>query len=191
MVTSKGACEQRERHSKFLSYLTGARYVHPWWGGRCQFVIKFLSHTCNGKSRGIGGTCLLVCSPSAWPSWLLYRRGRKSRRDLWITLYIYMNKAVRICGYFSTSKRGPRAKMFEKIWFMSTKFTSANWKLLIPFISLNNGFINMCSDRYCRNYFLNDWTNGVELELFLKFNCFWFSHTNPSYTWLVRSKASS
>ena len=31
---------------------------------------------------------LLTCSPSAWPSRLLYRRCRKSRRDLWITLYI-------------------------------------------------------------------------------------------------------
>jgi len=31
---------------------------------------------------------LLTCSFSAWPSRLLYRRGRKSRRDLRITLYI-------------------------------------------------------------------------------------------------------
>jgi hypothetical protein len=29
----------------------------------------------------------LTWSLSAWPSRLLYRRGRKSRRDLWITLY--------------------------------------------------------------------------------------------------------
>jgi hypothetical protein len=35
---------------------------------------------------------LLTCSPSAWPSRLLYRRGRKSRRDLWITLYIIKNR---------------------------------------------------------------------------------------------------
>jgi hypothetical protein len=35
---------------------------------------------------------LLTCSPSAWPSRLLYRRGRKSRRDLWIILYIYKIK---------------------------------------------------------------------------------------------------
>jgi len=30
---------------------------------------------------------LLTYSTSAWPSWLLYRRGRKSQRDLWVTLY--------------------------------------------------------------------------------------------------------
>ena len=29
---------------------------------------------------------LLTCFPSAWPFRLLYRRGRKSRRDLWIVL---------------------------------------------------------------------------------------------------------
>jgi hypothetical protein len=34
--TWRGACQQRERQSKFLSYITGARYVHPWWRGRCQ-----------------------------------------------------------------------------------------------------------------------------------------------------------
>jgi hypothetical protein len=26
----RAACQQRERHCQFLSYLTGARYVHPW-----------------------------------------------------------------------------------------------------------------------------------------------------------------
>ena len=75
-------------------------------------VIKFLPHTCNVCGRNlitglttvtspkvdISSTCkvgqnlgvsvhLLTCSPSAWPSRLLYRRGRKSRRDLWTTLY--------------------------------------------------------------------------------------------------------
>jgi hypothetical protein len=34
---------------------------------------------------------LLTYSPSAWPSRLLYCIGRKSRRDLWITLYCGMN----------------------------------------------------------------------------------------------------
>ena len=33
---------------------------------------------------------LLRCSPSAWPSRLLYGGGRKSRRDLWITLYKFV-----------------------------------------------------------------------------------------------------
>jgi hypothetical protein len=32
---------------------------------------------------------LLTCSPSVWPSRLLYRTDRKSRRDLWITLYLH------------------------------------------------------------------------------------------------------
>ena len=75
-------------------------------------VIKFLPHTLHMCSRNlitgltsaasprvdISSTCkvgqkrgvslpLLTFSPSAWPSRLLYRRGRKSRRDLWITLY--------------------------------------------------------------------------------------------------------
>jgi hypothetical protein len=30
---------------------------------------------------------LLTCSPSVSPSRLLYRRGRKSGREIWITLY--------------------------------------------------------------------------------------------------------
>ena len=77
-------------------------------------VIKFLPHTLHVCGRNlitgltsaasprvdIPSTCkvgqklgvslpLLTCSPSAWPSRLLYRRGRKSRRDLRITLFIY------------------------------------------------------------------------------------------------------
>ena len=72
----------RGRHSNFLSYLTGARYVHPWWRGRFQ--------SCKvGQTLGVS-VPLLTCSPSAWPSRLLYRRGRKSRRVLWITLYIFI-----------------------------------------------------------------------------------------------------
>ena len=73
-------------------------------------LIKFLPHTCNMCGRnsitgltsaaslrvGISSTCkvgqkvgvslpLLTCSPSVCPR-LLYRKSRKSRRDLWITL---------------------------------------------------------------------------------------------------------
>jgi len=46
-----------------------------------------ISSTCKvGQKLGVS-LPLLTCSPSAWPSRLLYRRGRKSWRDLWITLY--------------------------------------------------------------------------------------------------------
>jgi hypothetical protein len=47
-----------------------------------------ISSTCKvGQKLGVS-LPLLTCFPSAWPSRLLYRRGRKSRRDLWITLYL-------------------------------------------------------------------------------------------------------
>ena len=83
-------------------------------------VIKFLPHTynlCGGNlitvltsasspRVDISSTCkvgqkfgvslpLLTCSPSAWPTRLLYRRGQKSRRDLRITLYMYLRLSWR------------------------------------------------------------------------------------------------
>jgi hypothetical protein len=141
MVTPKGNMSTEGETLQFLSYLTGARYVHPWWRGRCQSCNQVPA--IHGKSRGhviyhscdkgswrqsllstarccnvcgrnlitgltaaaspsvdMSSTCkvgqklrvsvpLLTFYPSAWPSRLLYRRGRKSRRDLWITLYFY------------------------------------------------------------------------------------------------------
>ena len=36
MVTPKGSMSTEERHSKFLSYLTAAWHVHPWWRDICQ-----------------------------------------------------------------------------------------------------------------------------------------------------------
>ena len=45
-----------------------------------------IEHCKVGQKLGVS-LPLLTCSPSAWPFRLLYRRGRKSRRDLWITLY--------------------------------------------------------------------------------------------------------
>ena len=54
-----------------------------------------ISSTCKvGQKFGVS-LPLLTCSPSAWPSRLLYRRGRKSRRDLWISLYINCNSHLR------------------------------------------------------------------------------------------------
>ena len=47
-----------------------------------------VSSTCKvGQKLGVS-LALLTRSPSACPPWLLYRRGRKSWRDLRITLYI-------------------------------------------------------------------------------------------------------
>jgi hypothetical protein len=49
-----------------------------------------ISSTCKvGQKLGVS-LPLLTCSPSAWPSQLLYCRGRKSWRDLLITLYLWM-----------------------------------------------------------------------------------------------------
>ena len=77
------------------------------------YCNKFLQHTCNVCGRNlitgltsaasprvdISSNCkvgqtlgvsllLFTCSPSAWPTRLLYRIVRKSRRDLWNTLYL-------------------------------------------------------------------------------------------------------
>ena len=53
-----------------------------------------ISSTCKvGQKFGVS-LPLLTCFPSAWPSRLLNRRGRKSRKDLWITLYIWLYR----CG---------------------------------------------------------------------------------------------
>jgi hypothetical protein len=49
---------------------------------------KDISSTCKvGQNLGVS-LPLLTCSPSAWPSRLLYRRCRTFRTDLWITLYL-------------------------------------------------------------------------------------------------------
>jgi hypothetical protein len=100
-----------------MSYLGDAADFNP--------VIKFLSHTLHvcgtnlitgltsaaSPRLDISSTCkggqklgvslpLLTCPTSAWPSRLLYRRGRKSRVDLWITLYIILqSNTTFICKY--------------------------------------------------------------------------------------------
>jgi hypothetical protein len=61
-----------------------------------------ISSTCKvGQKVGVS-LPLLTCSSSAWASQLLYCRGRKSQRDLWITLYIaytYSKFSTKIYGY--------------------------------------------------------------------------------------------
>ena len=71
-----------------------------WPGNKKEFcVLEFAGLTSAASPRvDISSTCkvglklgvslpLLTCSPWAWPSRLLYRRGQNSQRDLWITLY--------------------------------------------------------------------------------------------------------
>jgi hypothetical protein len=48
-----------------------------------------ISTTCKIRQKLGVSLPLLTCSPSAWPSRLLYRRGRTSRKDLWITLCLF------------------------------------------------------------------------------------------------------
>jgi hypothetical protein len=47
-----------------------------------------ISSTCKVGQKLWRPLPLSTCSSSAWPSRLLYCRGRKSRRDLWTTLYM-------------------------------------------------------------------------------------------------------
>ena len=72
-----------------------------------------ISSTCKvGQKLGVS-LPLLICSPSAWPSRLLYRRVRKSRRDLRITLYI--NKYIYIYIYMCVCVYGSNvASIFSR-----------------------------------------------------------------------------
>jgi len=166
-----GACQQRERHSKFLSYLTGARYfniswehvnrwrdtpsfcptlqvhdistfrgsmstegetlhvsvlpyrctifqplvtrqmsnlailanskaqnaslfpVHAMFRHDCPLAVKLASTTRRLPQKKKLKEILypLICSFLLCLSWLLRNRVRKFRRDLWITLYIFLS----------------------------------------------------------------------------------------------------
>jgi hypothetical protein len=68
-------CQQRERHPTFLSYLTVARYLHPWWRSRCQFLA-------NSKKQNaflfpvhamFHHDCPLAVKPSSTPRRLVYK----------------------------------------------------------------------------------------------------------------------
>jgi hypothetical protein len=70
-----------------------------------------ISSTCKVEQKLGVSLPLLTCSPSAWPSRLLCRRGRKSRKDLWITLYITLH--VKYPLFWS---------VFNNTWIFSTDF---------------------------------------------------------------------
>ena len=51
MVTPKTSMSTEGETLKFLSYITGARYVHPWWRGRWQSFNQVpATHTHSGHS---------------------------------------------------------------------------------------------------------------------------------------------
>jgi hypothetical protein len=51
-----------------------------------------ISSTCKVGQKHVVFLPLLTCSPSAWPSRLLYLGGLNSRRYLWTTLFLNVNK---------------------------------------------------------------------------------------------------
>jgi hypothetical protein len=62
--------------------------VHAMFCHDCPVVVKPASMPRRlGHKKNLQILYLLTCSPSTWPSLLLYRRGQKSWNDLRITLY--------------------------------------------------------------------------------------------------------
>ena len=86
-------------NSRVLSELPNSTAQQPRQTPRVD-----ISSTCKvGHKLGVS-LPLLTCSPSAWLSRLLYRRGRKSRRHLWIALYFTsLNLAVLSCAGVSST----------------------------------------------------------------------------------------
>ena len=83
-----------------MSTLGDAAYVNPAESPRLD-----ISSTCKvGQKLGVS-LPLLTCSTSAWPSRLLYRRGRKSRRDLWITLYLFGTEYGLVMGFYEDGNK--------------------------------------------------------------------------------------
>jgi hypothetical protein len=85
-----------------------------------------ISSTCKiGQKLGVS-LPLLTCSPLAWPSGLLYRRGQKSRRDLWITLYndIMVFCDVMLCNFVD------RYQCIRKTYCLHSQCTG--WSQQVP-----------------------------------------------------------
>jgi hypothetical protein len=90
-----------------------------------------ISSTCKeGQKIGVS-VPLLTCSPSAWPSRLLYRRGRKFRRDLWITLYIWRSNSVLQVIYSSvTHYTSAQEAVYTRGYFHRQIYGKPTWRKL-------------------------------------------------------------
>jgi hypothetical protein len=106
-------------HETSICQLRGIFITQPekvFWCYKYRVICKSLrnirNRLCNSQDRHsrkeLWSTCkvgqkigmslpLLTCSPSVWPSQLVYRRGQKSRRDLWITLYFILQPLSCFC----------------------------------------------------------------------------------------------
>jgi hypothetical protein len=102
----RGACQQRERHSKFLSYLTGARYVQPWWCGRSQSCNQVpathMQCMCVNKKTVKNSlksrTLMQKCGGVKVKKWLSYSWFRAS----WLYIYKIQQDAT-VCRYLFTA----------------------------------------------------------------------------------------
>ena len=132
-----------------------------------------ISSTCKvGQKLGMP-LPLLTCSLSAWPSRLLYRRRRKSRRDLWITLYMLvyfvLQPTYRIdctCYYISQCESIFSTYLYINLKLKSIKFTENR-------LSLENS-VREKSFNFCFKYVLT-WCTFSRLQqklLVLKVRCF-------------------
>jgi hypothetical protein len=94
----------------------------------------YISSTCKvGQKLGVS-VPLLICCPSVWPSRLLYRRGLKSQRDLWITLYLYNGNAVQHCC--KGRRLYKRKTLLKNILYEAFRFVILNYKIYFIIIKL-------------------------------------------------------
>jgi hypothetical protein len=79
---------------------------------------------------------LLTCSPSAWPSQLLYCRVWKSQRDLWITLYFIQTLSLATsCNYYELPWASDHTFYFNVLQFV-LGFYSHCVKNILEMVSL-------------------------------------------------------
>jgi hypothetical protein len=94
-----------------------------------------ISSTCKvGQKLGVS-LPLLKCSLSAWPSRLLYRKGRKCWRDLWITLHTWLFLIVRLLVN-STKQKLCSVHIFNTLAY--TAGCETGWA--IDAFAVNSGF---------------------------------------------------
>jgi hypothetical protein len=109
-----------------------------------------ISSTCKvGQKRWVS-LPLLTCSSSAWPSRLLYRRGRQSQRDLWITLYIWV--------FFENLSRNLKVllKSDKNIVYFTCRPMYTYGSISLNYSWNKKYFWNFCSENQNTHFFFNN-----------------------------------